>query len=81
MTALGPSVSNGSPVVGQPVERPVPVPSACTTANPRGTQVETCELEMIGLVSKKSGAVTGRVAGGWPSSWSTFQLTTSTLPP
>jgi hypothetical protein len=81
ITAFGPSVSNGSPVVGQPSERPVPVPSACTTANPRGTHVPVCELLMMGLVSKKSGSVTGLEAGGWPISWSTSQLTTSTDPP
>jgi hypothetical protein len=59
----------------------VPVPSACTTANPRGTQFPVCELLMIGLVSKKTGSVTGLEVGGWPISWSTFQLTTSTNPP
>src|SRR5919109_1284684 len=80
-TALGPSVSKGSPVVGQPSESPVPVPSACTTAKPRGTHVLTCEFEMTGLVSKKVGVATGLVVGGWPISWSTAQLTTGTSPP
>src|ERR671918_2284520 len=81
ITALGPSVSNGSPVVGQPSERPVPVPSACTTAKPRGTHVLTYEVEMIGLVSKNVGVATGLVVGGSPISWSTFQLVTGTSPP
>ena len=81
MTAFGPSVSNGSPVVGHPVERPVPVPSAWTTAKPRGTHVFTCEFEMIGLVSKKVGVATGLVVGGSPISWSTLQFTTGTSPP
>ena len=80
-TAFGPSVSAGSPVVGHPVERPVPVPSAWTTAKPRGTHVDTCAFEMIGLVSKNVGVATGRVVGGWPISWSTPQLTTGTSPP
>src|SRR5262245_17536500 len=81
MTAFGPSVSNGSPVVGQPVESPVPVPSAWTTANPRGTQLLTCAFELIGLVSKKVGVATGLVVGGWPISWSTAQFVTGTSPP
>ena len=42
------------------------MPSACTTANPRGTHVDTCEFEMIGLVSRKTGSVVGRNVGGSP---------------
>src|ERR687891_492118 len=45
--AFGPSVSNGSPVVGQPSERPVPVPSPCTTAKPRGSPALTCEVHAL----------------------------------
>jgi hypothetical protein len=53
----------------------VPGDSACTTANPRGTQVDSYRVLIVGLVSRavQYGA-SGRVGGGEPSSWSTPQL-------
>ena len=41
MTATAPSVSFGAPEVVQPSELPEPGDSACTTAKPRGTQVDS----------------------------------------
>ena len=48
MTALGASDSFAPPTVGQPCDWPVPGDCEWTTANPRGTQVATCEFEIRG---------------------------------
>src|SRR5215207_8218241 len=75
MTALAASVSFVPPEVGQPSEWPVPGDSACTTANPRGTHVDSYRVLIVGLVSKAAqNGVAGRDDGGKPSSWSTAQL-------
>ena len=69
MTALGASCSGAPPIVGHPSESPVPGASECTTANPRGTQVATCEFEIIGRSARN--AIPGcdvRGGGGVPSS-------------
>src|SRR6185312_6322874 len=50
ITALPASDSLRPPEVGHPSDQPLPKPSACTTANPRGTQVLSSEREMVGLV-------------------------------
>jgi hypothetical protein len=52
ITALAASVSFRPPEVGQPSEWPVPGDSACTTANPRGTHVDSYRVLIVGLVSK-----------------------------
>src|SRR6266545_5026880 len=71
ITALAASVSLIPPEVGQPSEWPVPGDSACTTANPRGTHVDSNRVLIVGLVLKASqNGVAGRVDGGKPSSWS-----------
>src|SRR5919108_6588934 len=75
ITALAASVSLRPPDVGHPSEWPVPGDSACTTAKPRGTQVDSYRVLIVGLVLKAvQNGVAGRDAGGWPSSWSTAQL-------
>src|SRR5919198_5658520 len=75
ITALAASVSFRPPDVGHPSEWPVPGDSACTTAKPRGTHVDSYRVLIVGLVSNavQNGA-SGREAGGMPSSWATPQL-------
>src|SRR5215211_1335772 len=75
ITASAASVSFRPPDVGHPSEWPVPGDSACTTANPRGTHVDSYRVPIAGLVLNGAHAgVAGRDAGGKPSSWSTPQL-------
>ena len=75
ITAFAASVSLRPPDVGQPSEWPVPGDSACTTAKPRGTQVDSYRVLITGLVLNASqNGARGGPAGGIPSSWSTFQL-------
>ena len=63
------------PEVGQPSEWPVPGDSACTTANPRGTHVDSYRVLIVGLVLKAAqNGGQALCAGGIPSSWSTPQL-------
>ncbi len=53
----------------------MPGDSACTTANPRGTHVDSYLVLIVGLVLfAVQNGVAGRDAGGKPSSWSTAQL-------
>ena len=69
ITAVAASVSFGAPELAQPSEWPVPGDSACTTANPRGTHVDSYLVLIVGLVlnAAQNGA-SGRDAGGVPSS-------------
>ena len=63
------SVSFDAPELAQPSECPVPGDSACTTANPRGTHVDSYLVLIVGLVlnAAQYGA-SARAAGGMPSS-------------
>ena len=70
ITAFGARDSFSPPTVGQPCDWPVPGDCEWTTANPRGTQVAMCELEMTGCSSMWSiGGITVRGGGGAPTSW------------
>jgi hypothetical protein len=74
ITAFGASDSFIPPTVGHPSDNPVPGDSECTTAKPRGTQLVTCELEILGRVLTK--AIAGcdvRGGGGAPTSCFTSQ--------
>ena len=82
ITALGPSDSFGPPTVGHPCDWPVPGDWEWTTANPLGTQVATCEFEILGWLSMCSivGGKGSRGGASPPTSWRRSQKCAKSMP-
>ena len=82
MTAFGASDSFAPPTVGHPCDCPVPGDCEWTTANPRGTQVATCEFEILAWLSmwRIVGGKGSRGRGSPPTSWRRSQKCAKSMP-
>src|SRR4051812_22863503 len=74
-------ISSGPPAVGHPSESPVPGDSAWTTAKPRGSQVDSSDVLIVGeWYIPAQPSTHGLLVGGSPSSWSTGQSISASGP-